>query len=66
MTLQETVAVEINKIDTSNLSAQYHLNGYKIFFDAKEWEWKAVNQFGFGSDSDGDVTSLLKRISVKF
>lgn len=53
---------EINKIDALDIKAKYQVGKYKVFFDSKEWTWRAVNTFGFGVDSDLSVVLLLNRL----
>jgi hypothetical protein len=57
MTLQE-----INKIDPLDIKATYVVGKYTVFFDPKEWTWRAKNPFGFGVDSDLSLVLLLKRL----
>lgn len=57
MTLQE-----LDKIDPLDIKATYKFGKYKVYFDSKEWEWKAVNLFGFGVDSDVSIKPLIKRL----
>ena len=45
-----------------NLSKVYQIGRYTISFYIKEWKWVAVNNFGFGVDSDDSIAKLKKRI----
>ena len=45
-----------------NLSKVYQIGRYPISFYIKEWKWVAVNNFGFGVDSDDSIAKLKKRI----
>lgn len=53
---------DIENIDALDIQAKYRINNINVFFDAKTWEWRAVNSFGFGIDSDLSVVLLLKRL----
>ena len=53
---------EINKIDALDIKATYKVGNHKVYFDSKDWTWKAINPFGFGVDSDLSVVLLLKRL----
>lgn len=43
--------------------AKLEINGYKVHFDAKDWEWRAVNLHGFGVDSDLNLNKLCERLN---
>ena len=44
------------------ITETYKIGKYKIFFDTKDWIWRAINIFGVGVDSDMNLIELKKRI----
>jgi hypothetical protein len=49
-------------LDDSDLSKTYEIDGYKIKFNAKNWEWTAFNAFGFPIGSNINLNKLIKEI----
>jgi len=45
-----------------DISKVYQIGRYTISFYIKGWKWVAVNNFGFGVDSDDSIAKLKKRI----
>ena len=45
-----------------DLKSTYKVDDYDIHFDAKTWSWIAVNRWGFGVDSDMDLSELISRL----
>jgi hypothetical protein len=45
-----------------DLSKTYQIGRYTISFYIKEWKWIAINNFGFGVDSDDSIRKLKRRI----
>jgi hypothetical protein len=53
---------ESSRLDDSDLSKTYEIDGYKIKFNAKNWEWTAFNAFGFPVASNMNLNALVKDI----
>jgi len=45
----------------NDITKTYKIGTYKISFDVKNWTWVSINIFGFGVDSDLNLSKLKKR-----
>jgi hypothetical protein len=49
-----------------NILNKYEIKGITVSFNKKEWEWQAVNRWGFGVFSDCDFKKVVQYINETY